>query len=89
MSERARFQADLDALRQALTGRDDTERAEAASEPSPAGHGLDQLLSELKGSDLESLGQDAVAEIQKLQKDHPITSLAAAFALGYLLGRAR
>lgn len=74
------------------TGSDtgDASQAEKESAKDAKNEGpLDWAMSQLDGSEIETLFKQFTAELEDMQAQKPLMSLFGAFVLGYVLGRAR
>ena len=98
MTTKAELEAELEKLRarnaqleaKADPGADANDKPDGP-QPIKTTEEIRNMLAE-HGIDLskaEAIGEEAIAEFGRLQKDYPITALLIAFTLGYTFGRAR
>ncbi|NVO55517.1 hypothetical protein HW561_06920 [Rhodobacteraceae bacterium B1Z28] len=98
MATKAELEAELKELRtrnaQLEEDADQNLKPDAEAEPTAPRKTTDEIraLLEEHGIDLskaQAVGEEAVEEFGRLQKDYPITALLVAFSLGYVVGRAQ
>ncbi len=92
MTTKAELEAELEKLR-TRNAQLEAKTDDQPDDPQPikTTDEIRNLLAE-HGIDLskaEAMGEEAIAEFGRLQKDYPITALLIAFTLGYTVGRAR
>lgn len=89
----ATLKVDLDRLREEIAGLKNTVagfgKRGAAEARAAADAKLDELHDELEraAGELHRRGQDTLAGVEQRVREHPITSLVAAFGLGLILSR--
>lgn len=98
MATKAELEAELEKLRarnaQLEKQAEESSEKGAESGSSPSARTEDEIrrLLEDHGIDLskaKAVGEEAVKEFGRLQKNYPITALLIAFSLGYVVGRAQ
>jgi hypothetical protein len=100
MATKADLEAELAQLKSELKRRDERDKATDATDPTVAAKpdkptdpgepdDLRQLLDEhgLNADTLDTLRENLLQELDALQKDKPLLVLAAALALGIIIGR--
>lgn len=77
-SELAQLKAEVEALRHAR-------KTDATSSPPDAPAGPEDIEGQLR--ELRKLAEDMLSEAEETVAAHPVTSIAAALALGIVIGR--
>lgn len=91
--ESSTLKVDLDRLREEIVGLKSTiagfGKRGIAEARAAADAKLDELHDELErlAGDLHPRGQDALAAVERRVREHPVTSLLAAFGIGLVLSR--
>ncbi|WP_170482343.1 hypothetical protein [Ruegeria arenilitoris] len=93
MATKAELEAELADLREKLNERDDQEELSVTSPQSDndaeENSSLSKELSDfgINGESIEEVFRQLVHELDDFHKQKPVLTVAAAFALGFLLGR--
>jgi hypothetical protein len=92
MATKAELEAELAALKQQMTEQAAPEAQEAAQDPAPevdGDQGLAAALGALKSGDFAGLAGQLEHELKDLSLSKPVMTALGAFALGFMVGRAR